>query len=45
MREVHAAFKQQIVWILDEIFADKIPTCEKDSCDGVVKPGTGKDCG
>ena len=24
---------------LDEIFADNIPMCDKDDCDGVVKPG------
>jgi hypothetical protein len=28
--------------ILDEIFADNLPTCEKDNCDGVVKPGITK---
>ena len=22
-----------------EVFTDKIPTCEKDNCKGVVKPG------
>ena len=36
------SFLSNILIHLDEIFADNIPTCDKDYCDGVVKPGSSR---